>query len=52
MLGKAGLAARSIESWSHRLKEGRTDLVSRTAIPVIKKLCLSDYLVAVAQRPA
>ena len=38
------------ESWSHLMKEGKGDPLSRALIGVIKKLCLSDYIVCVAHK--
>ncbi len=38
------------ESWSHLLKEGRSGPFSRTVIDVVKKLCISDYIVCVARK--
>jgi len=46
----AGLEPVLFESWSHLLKEGRSGLFSRTVIDVVKKFCISDYIVCVARK--
>jgi hypothetical protein len=50
MLGKAGFQAVSFEAWSHLKKEGRSGLISNIAIRIIKRFCLSDYIVCVARK--
>ena len=50
MLGKAGFQAVSFEAWSHLKKEGRSGLITNTAISIIKRFCLSDYIVCVARK--
>ncbi len=50
MLGKAGFQAVSFEAWSHLKKEGRRGLPAKVAINIIRKFCLSDYIVCVARK--
>jgi 2-polyprenyl-3-methyl-5-hydroxy-6-metoxy-1,4-benzoquinol methylase len=50
MLGKAGFKAELFEAWSHLKKEGRRGMISKVAINIIMKFCLSDYIVCVARK--
>jgi SAM-dependent methyltransferase len=50
MLGKAGFQAVRFEAWSHLKKEGRRGLIAKVAINIIKRFCLSDYIVCVARK--
>ncbi len=50
MLDKAGFQPVLFEAWSHLKKEGRRGLAARVAIDIVKRFCLSDYLVCVARK--
>jgi len=48
----SGLRVIHFESWSHLKKINRTDCLSQIIIKISKTLCLSDYLVCIAQKPS
>jgi 2-polyprenyl-3-methyl-5-hydroxy-6-metoxy-1,4-benzoquinol methylase len=50
LLEAAGFTPVLFESWSHQMKDGQEGIFSRLAITLAKRYCLTDYLVAVAQR--
>lgn len=50
MLEKTGFRPLRYEAWSHLLKEGKRGFISRIAIGLVKRLCLSDYIVCVARK--
>ncbi len=50
MIGKAGFQPVRFEAWSHLKKEGRSGLVAKVAINIIRRFCLSDYIICVARK--
>ncbi|MDZ4164565.1 MAG: class I SAM-dependent methyltransferase [Smithellaceae bacterium] len=50
LMKKSGFEPLLFESWSHLLKDGKTGLLTRAAIFLTRRLCLSDYLVCVARK--
>ena len=45
-----GLDPEHYESWSHLLKEGKRGMIAQTTIDIVRKFCLSDYIVCVARK--
>lgn len=50
LMKQAGFEPLLFESWSHLLKDGKSGPVSRLVISLSKRLCLSSYLLCVAQK--
>ncbi len=50
LMNISGLKTIHFESWSHLKKVDRRDYLSQIIIKVTKTLCLSDYLVCIAQK--
>ena len=50
LLKTCGFTPVLFESWSHKLKEGSLDLISRIIISLSKKYNLSDYITCLAQK--
>ncbi|HTZ18832.1 MAG TPA: class I SAM-dependent methyltransferase [Dissulfurispiraceae bacterium] len=46
-----GLNPLHFESWSHLLKEGKRGMIARTTIDIVRKFCMSDYIVCIARKP-
>ncbi len=46
----AGFNAIHFEAWSHLLKDGRSGFLTDIVISLVKKYCISDYIIVVAQK--
>jgi len=46
----AGFNAIHFESWSHLLKDGKSGFLTDMVISFVKKYCISDYIIIVAQK--
>lgn len=50
LMAKTGFKPICFESWSHLLKNGKKSFIAQTISFIVRKLCLSDYIVCVARK--